>query len=181
MSTEKYLQLKEKLIEFGYDHELKWIEQIKPCNNEFDFANEAVWVILNSGMKEQIARVIWDRIKQAWSEGKSTSSAFGHKGKVSAIDYIVKNRGEIFAQYDCCLKPLDFLESLPYVGKITKYHLAKNLGHDCVKPDRHLVRIAKIYNFENCFELCKWIRNQTGDKISLVDMVLWRSANLGWI
>lgn len=181
MNAETYLNLKNKLIEAGYDHELKWIEKIEPCDNEFDFADEAVWVILNSGMKEQIARQIWNKIQTAWSNNQPTKSAFGHNGKVSAIDYIKANKLELFEQYINCLDKLEFLQTLPFIGGITKYHLAKNLGIDCVKPDRHLVRIAANYNFEDCFELCKWIRNQTGDKISLVDMVLWRCANLGFV
>lgn len=176
-----YLAIKWQLIIDGYGHEIDWIANIEPCMDADDFAHEATWVILNSGMKEQIARQIWNKIKKAWLSGQPTSSAFGHKGKVAAIDFIRKNRQDIFNQYDCCLDKLEFLESLPFIGKITKYHLAKNLGLDVVKPDRHLVRLAKKYEFADCFELCKWIRNETGDKVSMIDMVLWRAANLGWI
>lgn len=181
MQKDKYLSLKAKLIEFGYGHEIEWIANIQPCYSSLDFFEEAVWVILNSGMKEQIARQIWKRIKNAWEEGQPTSSAFGHKGKVAAIDFIRKNRQDIFDQYFGSAEPLEFLESLPFIGKITKYHLAKNLGIDCVKPDRHLVRLAAQYKFQDAFEFCRSISNDTGDKVSMVDMVLWRSANLGWI
>ncbi len=181
MKAERYFKLKEKLIEFGYGHEIDWIANIKPCEDANNFADEVTWVILNSGMKEQIARQIWDKIKKAWLSGQPTSSAFGHKGKVAAIDFIHKNKQNIFDQYFGCAEPLIFLESLPFIGKITKYHLAKNLGIDCVKPDRHLVRLAIEYNFDDCFTMCNKISSETGDKVSMVDMVLWRSANLGWI
>lgn len=181
MKPEKYFDLKSKLILSGYDHELDWIANIKPCDTLSDFVGESIWVILNSGMKEQIARMIWNRIKEAWANGNSTSSAFGHKGKVAAIDYIKANGISLFRQYRNSVDKLSYLESLPFIGKITKYHLAKNLGVDCVKPDRHLVRIAKEYSFNDCFEMCNKISSETGDKVSMVDMVLWRSANLQWI
>lgn len=181
MNAKTYFELKTALIEDGYAHEIDWIADIKPCDNECDFVGETIWVILNSGMKEQIARMIWGRIQQAWKEGKPTSSAFGHQGKVAAIDYIKLNGTELFDKYCASMVKLDYLQTLPFIGDITKYHLAKNLGIDCVKPDRHLVRLAKEYNFTDCFEMCRSLSEQTGDKVSMIDMVLWRSANLGWI
>lgn len=176
-----YLAIKGQLIIDGYGHEIDWIANIKPCMDADDFAHEATWVILNSGMREQIARQIWNKIKKAWLSGQPTASAFGHKGKVAAIDFIRKNRQDIFDQYFGCGEPLIFLESLPFIGKITKYHLAKNLGLDVVKPDRHLVRLAKQYNFADCFEMCNKISLETGDKVSMIDTVLWRAANSGWL
>jgi hypothetical protein len=180
MTTERYFDLKKAVIDAGYAHDIDWIANIQPCVNADDFANEAVWVILNSGMKEQIARNIWHSIRVAWDNGLPTSSAFGHDGKVKAIDYIVKNKENIFAQFEHCLEPLEFLESLPFIGKITKYHLAKNLGFDCIKPDRHLVRIAKTYDLTPD-AMCEMIREHTGEKLSMIDMVIWRAANLGMI
>ena len=58
--------------------------------------------------------------------------------------------------------------------------LAKNLGVDCVKPDRHLVRIAKMYN-TNPFDMCQKLSDLTGDSLNTVDTVIWRAANLRMI
>lgn len=110
MKAEYYLQLKLDLISEGYAHEIDWIADIKPCNAMNDFVGESIWVILNSGMKEQIARMIWDRIKEAWANGNSTSSAFGHKGKVAAIDYIKANGISLFRQYRDAIDKLSYLE-----------------------------------------------------------------------
>lgn len=176
-----YLAIKGQLIIDGYGHEIDWQTNIQPVSDSHTLRDEAIWVILNSGMKEQIARIISNRIKQAWSDGKPTSSAFGHKGKVAAIDYVRENCGKIYEQYYRASNKIEFLQTIPFIGGITKYHLAKNLGHDCVKPDRHLVRIAKEYKFNDCFDLCKWLSSETGDKVSVVDIVLWRAANLGWL
>lgn len=181
MDTKFYFDFKNALIEDGYKHEIDWITNIQPCDTVNDFVGETIWVILNSGMKEQIARMIYNKIKQAWNESKPTSSAFGHKGKVSAIDYVRANGISLLRQYREADNKLEYLQTIPFIGSITKYHLAKNLGHDVIKPDRHLVRIAKEFGFWNCFEMCEAISKATGDKVSMVDMVLWRSANLGWI
>jgi len=181
LNRDVYLQLKAALIEDGYGHEIDWQTNLQPVSDSHTFRNETIWVILNSGMREQIARIISNRIKQAWSEGKPTSSAFGHKGKVAAIDYIVKNCGVLFTAYLSANNKIEFLKSIPFIGDITCYHLAKNLGHDVIKPDRHLVRIANECKYPNCNEMCLDISKATGDKVSVVDIVLWRSANLGWI
>lgn len=175
-----YLAIKGQLIIDGYSHEIDWQTNLQPCDNEVTFANEAIWVILNSGFKEQIARMVWNSIQSAWDHGKPTSFAFKHVGKVAAIDYIKQNGTRLFDEYCVSMDKLEYLQSLPFIGKITKYHLAKNLGIDCVKPDRHLERIAKIHG-STPNGLCRKISNETGDKVSVVDIVLWRAANLGWI
>lgn len=180
MTAEKYFELKKQIIDAGYEHEINWIANIKPCDNECYFVGETIWVILNSGMKEQIARMILERIQKAWQDGKPTSSAFGHKGKVAAIDHIKQNGTELFDKYCSSTLKLEYLQTLPFIGGITKYHLAKNLGIDCIKPDRHLVRIAKSFDLTP-EGMCELIRDRTGEKLSMIDMVIWRAANLGMI
>jgi hypothetical protein len=181
MTIDNYFTLKANLIESGYADEIDWQTNLQPITDPIIFRNEAIWVILNSGMKAQIARLIHTRIWQAINDKRDISEVFGHKGKVKAIKFILENYTEMFNQYGFSFDKLEFLQSLPYIGKITKFHLAKNLGFDVVKPDRHLVRIASFYGFKDCNELCKWISSSSGDRVSVVDIVLWRSANLGWI
>lgn len=71
-----------------------------------------------------------------------------------------------------------YLETLPWIGKITKYHLARNLGIDVAKPDRHLMRLSEKFGFASVQEMCENISRKTGDRIGLVDLILWRDANL---
>jgi hypothetical protein len=179
MGADYYLELKNDLIALGYKHEIDWQTNLQPVSDAFVFRNECIWVILNSGLKEQIARSIWNSIQSAWAHGFNTDFAFKHPGKVKAIDFIRENYEAIFDGYCTSLDRLTYLQNIPFIGPITKYHLAKNLGYDVVKPDRHLVRIAKEYGYDNPTELCNSISAATGDKICVVDLVLWRSANLG--
>jgi hypothetical protein len=156
---------------------MAWARNLKPCEDAYLFAVEAIYVICNSGMKQQVAQKIFDKVMLALRSGQSATKYFGHKGKVGAIDLIWKNQRDLFKQYQDAQDKLTFLESLPWVGGITKWHLAKNLGMDVVKPDRHLVRIASSYD-TTPQEMCERLSKASGDKVSLVDYVIWRAANM---
>lgn len=170
----------EGVIAMGYEDEIEWARNVQPCTNGHDFLMEYVWVVLNSGMKNQIARQIFDRIVKAWGNGEETWTAFGHKGKVKAIDQVRSNYPDYFQMYLDVEDKISYLKSLPFIGGITCYHLAKNLGHDCAKPDRHLIRIAEHYK-TTPEALCKKLSDETGERVATVDLVLWRAANLGII
>jgi len=180
MTKAEYLTLREKVKRAGYSREIKWARSLAPCPNARIFAVEAIWVIINSGLKNQVAQEIEQRVYKAIDRGDPISTGFGHKGKVKAIEYILSNRERIFADYLTAKDKLAYLEKLPWIGPITKYHLGKNLGLDVVKPDRHLVRIAGKEG-KTALELCKEISELTGDRLAVVDTVLWRAANLGMI
>lgn len=175
MTTTHYLELRAFLAANGYDHEIAWSESIKPVVCSVDFWAEFAWVVLNSGMKEQIARGIWGWVRPAVLNGGSASDVFGHEGKAAAIDYVWANRGRLLKEYHAAADKLTWIQTLPWIGGITKYHLAKNYGHDCAKPDRHLVRIAGT---EGTHALCARLAQATGDRIATVDVVIWRAANL---
>lgn len=66
----------------------------------------------------------------------------------------------------------------PYIGPITYFHLAKNIGVHVAKPDRHLSRLVKELNISSVQTLCSYIGERTGDTIPVVDIVLWRYATI---
>ncbi len=178
MTTETYLQLKRAVIEAGHAEDIEWAETVAPPFDALYFWCDYAWVVLNSGMKNTVARGIWARIRRAQSCGEPLNTVFGHPGKVRALEDVLYNRHEWFARYREAEDKLAFLESMPWIGPITKYHLAKNLGLDYCKPDRHLVRIAKSYGLE-VVEMCQALADATGDRIGTVDVVIWRAAAEG--
>ncbi len=183
MTPNKYLDIKNFVIDQGFEKDIDWSESLIECTDDLNFFEEAAWVIINSGMKNQVAIKIWKRIVKAMSNQKPVSSAFNHKGKVAAIEYVWVNRKKLLGEYllkNNDVDRIEFLVTIPWIGNITKYHLAKNLGMDVCKPDRHLVRIAKKYKLSP-EELCKKLAIATGDRVATVDYVLWRAANLGEI
>lgn len=181
MTPEKYLDLKQFVIDSGYEKDIDWSESCTEPENAFVFFCEATWVILNSGIKNQVAEKIWKRVQDAILKNVSVHNVFHHKGKADAIEYLRKYKKNLFIDFigkNTDKEKLDFLESLPWIGPVTKYHLGKNLGMDICKPDRHLIRIAKKYNTTPEL-LCRKLSDIIGDRIATVDYVIWRSANLG--
>ena len=178
-----YQRIRAQLGDLGYGEEIRWQEKVGAPNSADEFAWEAIYVIVNSGMKAQVARGIYDLIMEALREGRSASAVFGHVAKCRAIDEIWGNRQPLFEAFSHMGTDdgrLAFLEELPHIGPITKYHLGKNFGLDVCKPDRHLVRLAAA---EGCSpdELCQRLSRESGDRVPVVDLVLWRACNLGML
>lgn len=180
MKAARFLELREEVIDAGYGEEIIWQESVTEPDTADEFMRQYIWVVISSGMKNQVARIIEMGIIEAYNNGRAINTAFRHKGKVKAIEYMIANHDELFEQYLNAKDKLAFLISLPWVGEITKYHLAKNLGADIAKPDRHLVRIARRYGTTSQ-SLCEKLAKETGYRIATVDLIIWRAANLGVI
>lgn len=182
MDTDSYLILRKKLLNEGHKKDYDIFNAPRVCKDSDEFFSIYTFVVCNSGMKAQIAGPIYDRIIACLLNRGDISTVFGHKLKVKAIKEVFSKRHELFAQFcetqfDGTEAILGFCESLPHIGGITKYHLAKDLGCDVAKPDRHLVRIASKYGLTT-EALCKKLSEETGDRIAAVDFILWRAANL---
>ena len=182
MNPEEYFLLKIAIVQAGYEEEVTLAETVGPPKDSWKFFAEYAWVVVNSGMKNQVVQQVWQRIKKALLLNGECYTAFGHPGKSAAIQKAFLDREMLFKEY---LKQPDdqklaWLEKLPWIGPITKYHLGKNLGMELCKPDRHLVRIASGYRMTP-EELCSTLARVTGDRIGTVDLVIWRAANLGII
>lgn len=177
MNISEYKAIQYQVAEAGYAAEIDWANNIEECQDCYVFRDEYCWTVINSGMKEQVARLIWERIKAARAEGFSTSTAFRHKQKVAAIDTMFDHCADRFREWKNSADRLAYLRTLPFMGPITVWHFAKNLGMDVAKPDRHLVRIAG--SIEAVMPLCKELSRLSGDRIACVDTTLWRAANLG--
>jgi hypothetical protein len=180
ITTERYYELHEAVIGYGFGHEIDWSETVPPVSDSFTFWAEYGWVVMNSGMKNQIARTIWEKVRPHVLAGGSAHDVFGHKGKAAAIDRVYAYREKLLQEYLQIpeSEKVSWLRTLPWIGEITCWHLAKNYGVDCAKPDRHLVRIAGA---EGTHEMCARLAQATGYRIATVDYVLWRAANLGII
>ena len=173
---EFYNQAKQNIIQKGYQKEIDWVE-----NRQFNdqnittFFGEYMYVVINSGMKNQVAEGIYRRAM------KAGMSAVGHPQKRKALELGMKMKEQWFQELKekkTFTEQLEYLETLPFIGPVTKYHLARNLGIDCAKPDRHLVRLAEKYGYDNVQEMCQFISDAVGDRIGTVDVVLWRYSNL---
>ena len=163
--------------------DVEWSECVQPPASGEAFAREAIFVICNSGMKNTIAKKIFGRCMQALFNGLPVIGVFGHKGKAAAIEAIWADRKVLLSMYQSCPTydmRLELLVALPWIGHITKYHLAKNFGMNVAKPDVHLQRLA---DREGCSAqaLCERLAAEVGLRAATVDVVLWRACANGVI
>jgi len=146
-------------------------------------------------MKERVIRNLFHAISSSfyyWESAKiivenesicrhSALRHFNNAQKIEAIIITARNissKGFNSFKTDIYLNPLEMLQSLPYIGPVTCYHLAKNIGLQVAKPDRHLKRLADSVGCSDVQRFCKYISLQTGDSIPVVDIVLWRFATI---
>lgn len=158
--------------------DIEWSESLQAPDDAEDFAFEAIYVICNSGMKNTVARRIFEKCRDALHEGLSARTAFGHPGKAGAIDTIWCERDRLLTEFTAADDKVAYCETLPWIGSITKYHLAKNFGVDCAKPDVHLQRLA---DREGCSAqaLCERLAAASGYRVATVDLILWRACANG--
>ncbi len=193
---ERYLDAKRFVIENGFSKEIEWQDGLDiQLITEAEFLRETAWVILSSGMRESVIRAKFPEISNAFHDwkcsklirrrktscSKNALRVFGHKQKIAAIvsaASLVAKNGISEIKENISSIGISYLEQIPYIGTTTKFHLAKNIGVDVVKPDRHLCRIAECLGYFSPSHLCDDVRKITGDKVSVVDLVFWRYATL---
>jgi endonuclease III len=192
----RYYFAKAAVIASGYLHEIEWQSSLNIRElSETAFLKELAWVILSSGMKEQVIRGIFPKISHSFFDWESAEMInlehdycfinayhlFRNKKKISAI---IESANVLIAfgfkelKERLLMGDLTALKVFPYIGPVTVFHLAKNLGLEVAKPDRHLSRISAALGYTNAQGLCEDISMITGDKISVVDSVFWRFANM---
>lgn len=164
------------------EEDIVWAESLQPPSSAEDFALEAIFVICNSGMKNTVARGIFERVRVELTTGETHDAhrAFKHAGKAQAINEIWDRRVELLAGYLAATDKLEFCASLPWIGGITKYHLAKNFGAQVAKPDVHLQRLADREGVSPQ-SLCERLAAESGYCVATVDTLLWRACANGVI
>lgn len=158
---------------------------------EYELLREHAWVTLCSGFRESVVRRLFDKIALCFCDWESAesivsagdvccetaASSFGNRLKLNAIFATAKyiNRiGFIEFKRAVLADPINELQKLSFIGPITSWHLAKNLGLDVVKPDRHLIRLAESLGFRSVRHLCGELAAATGEQAKVVDLIVWR-------
>lgn len=191
-----YLTAKDYVLKAGYASEIDWQESVSLVNvSEQYFLREAAWVILCTGMREAIVRRLFAPISVAFLGWRSADEIvrsatqcrddalklFRHPRKMDSILKIarfVTSKGIAYIKEQLSKEGPKFLEQLPFIGPVTSKHLAKNLGIQVAKSDRHLVRIASALKYSSVDLLCNDIAIVTQQSVNVIDIVLWRYATL---
>lgn len=172
--------------------ELHWQTDLnRPNFSESDFLREYAWVVLNSGFRESVVRKYFDFISLCYCDWESAEeihevadacsnaalAVFRNTRKLRAITHtagVVHRMGFEQLKQKLMEDFYGFAPTLPFIGSITAHHLAKNLGIDSAKPDRHLTRLATRFGYRSVHDMCSAISGITGDSLSVADIVLWR-------
>jgi endonuclease III len=162
---------------------------------ETDLLREHAWVVLNGGFSEKVMRRIFPVLGLCfhdWSSAEAITrnaelcratalAVFKNRKKIDsiiALSELVCWSGFATVRARIETDPVHGLQLLPGVGPVTAWHLAKNLGWDVAKPDRHLERITKLWGYTSASQLCLDIATHTTDSVAQVDYILWRYASL---
>ncbi|AOF95545.1 hypothetical protein BSY17_1599 [Sphingobium sp. RAC03] len=180
ISVDLFCRIDKAVRDAGYTAAIERSENMRPPTTAAQFASEVIYVICNSGMSNVVAVPIFRRCMKALRAGRSASTVFGHPGKRVAIDWIWKHRRRLFREFTAAPEIVEFLGTLPWVGPITSFHAAKNMGADVAKPDVHLNRLAEPEGL-TAQQLCERLARETGYRAATIDIILWRACADGII
>jgi hypothetical protein len=191
-----YFFAKRFVIKRGYGEEIDWQDsQCMDMLTEEKFLLEISWVILASGMNDRIVSKVFPAVSDSFFNFQSAEliskkkdvclnnalKFFNNKKKINAIVFIAENVHKTTFE-KVKLKILNdgisYIQTFPFMGPATSLHLAKNIGLNFAKPDRHLLRISSSLGFSSPQELCQELEKKISEKISLIDLVIWRYATL---
>jgi endonuclease III len=164
--------------------------------SESDFLRELAWVILCSGFRERVVRRLFWKVSLCFLDWVSAEEitkhssicvttaldVFGSKPKINAIARaaeLIAGAGFEIVRRNVLESPIQALQKFPFVGKITACHLAKNLGFDACKPDRHLQRLSHRHGYSNVHEFCAALGEASGESVRNIDTLLWRMSEMG--
>jgi endonuclease III len=201
-----------KALKFALEHygeEIERISSVKPENVTPDFFfKEYVWVVHATGFSAKAVGNFMPRLLEAYGPWETLSKeSFGdvmervkvvcnNPQKARAVQETARlmsdrvyggdgaSKEERWDEFKTRMFTTTALAELPYIGKVTCFHLGRNVGLlDCVKPDLHFVRMAEHWGFADCTKMCEsmqtWLEEETGEKLPLgvIDLILWYSAS----
>lgn len=176
-----------------HPRELEWAEAVSADTfkniKSKKFLRHYCWVVYASGYSANNLETIFPRLETSFEDFDITALS-----KMKSIKPVLKVFNlprkannfldgakmiakEGFGTYKKRLKKggIEALEELPGIGRITKFHLAKNIGlADTVKPDRWLERAARKCKAASVEELVDYLSEKFESSRHVVDVVLWR-------
>jgi hypothetical protein len=188
---EWFFDLEQKLTDAGLDSDEKSFDEIKsvlqnpPVLKPDEFASTCAYVILAGGFSQKTAKKKHIEIMFFLAHSHQPIAAqdllkiFNNKNKINAIVKIWLNRCAYRDNYyslNDLESKLNYLATLPHIGKITANHLARNLGIDVFKPDVWIVRLADKFFNGDMDAMFAHLQKETNLPRGYIDVVLWKAA-----
>jgi hypothetical protein len=164
------------------------LEQVDP----WFFFRQYAFVVLCSYWKEAYAQ----RELDTFMNGLDLDDISNRRKRAAIAEAIIKARYEDwFKELLAAPDKLEYLDTLPMMGPATRCHLARNIGIDCVKADRHLNRLAIQFGYGHdrdpykqwavVTQMCRDVQDDLNEddkeKLGTIDLIFWRACNLGWL
>lgn len=179
---------------------ISWYVNLPNCPTEVKesrLVEEYIWCVLVSGFRARTISNIWDKIKLFTNQfnlsycvsnpvivEKALLSVFNNRRKVNNISTGLRYLNHVGSDEWLHKIKNDYnvLQSLPGIGPVVCYHLARNLGVDVAKPDLWLLRMCKWFGYpethEGVQDFCKSISDITDHRIGQVDGIIWDFCSL---
>lgn len=212
LSRKLFFELEKQLSDLGLNSDSENFSVIKerllnkkPIS-EYDFARQAIYVILAGGFSQKTAKKVHAQIMDYLDKNQQPKfddlfAIFHNKNKITAIINIWENRQkhrDFYYNFNSLDEKLSYLLTLPHIGKITVNHLARNLGEDIVKYDIWIQRLGVKFSGKNlhnkinngkldkdvkkaCDDMFEFLIIETGLPRGYIDVVLWKSCQNGLI
>jgi len=196
----KIFQKAERYVRVHFSGDIEYsVEAIYPDILRYmtkeEFYREYAYVVYNSGFRNAIVEAKWPRLLSAYN-GFQIVYVSEHPVQVySDAMQIISHKGKTRAIIDAArtIRDLDWpnfkkevnndfmtLKRFPFIGDVTVYHLARNMGVDTIKPDVHLRRMSARYGLDP-FTMCNRIHEETGLTLHMIDTIIWRASEQGII
>jgi len=171
------------VISHGYDREIEWcknrtFDQI--TSDEFR-AQYRFAVFSSSGLSNKVVQKIEAAFDAANEAGLNAFETIPNRRMRAAIMWMYPHYHEVFRDLKLLktdAEKIQFLQGLMQIGPKESRHLARNLGINCVKPDRHMERMAEHWGYQNPDAMCFAVQGYEQERLGVIDVILWRYGNL---
>ena len=174
----------------GYRADWADIDRVQTWRDldEQEFLSQYCWVVFASGFRVAVVEKYFEDIEKVFKRFDPKAVArmkqvnrdklpIGNKRKANGFlkgAKIVHKEGWGVFKARVKREGMDALKELPWIGDITKKHLAKNIGlADVAKNDVHLRWCAKRCSAKTVDELVTFLAAKYGMTKHKVDAVLW--------
>lgn len=172
----------------------EWRSERPENRTDSDLLAEYAWVVVSCGMTAHVTGRLWPRLTSAfrgWNPAAVAASPLDvqvealsvlkHPRKIGAIlslaDSLDRQPGQMQRLAGMpTSEALAWMQTLPWVGPVSRYHLARNLGWDVVVRSGPVVRLAACLGCTPD-ELVHETAARVGERIRVVDLVLWNWAH----
>ncbi len=168
----------------------RWRGETPASRTDGDLFMEYGWVVISCGMTAHVTSKLWPRMSEAFCQWDPAPVAARPVDARTAALAVLKNPRKINAIIDfaddlvrepglmarLAAKPakevLAWLQTLPWVGETSRFHLARNIGWDVVVRTGPVPRLA-AYLLTTPQELVETTAREVGERVRTVDLVLW--------